>query len=279
MARWRRAIATRSKRRSPRISCCARTPRPCRRTAREGRHRIGIVVNLEPKYPASGSDEDRAATGARARVHESAIPRPGIPRPLSGRAGARSSAKRGREWPADDLAFIRQPIDFVGVNYYTRSVTRFDASSWPLARSRGAPEAGDVYGDRMGGLPAGLDRHAAVGEGALRQSTRLRHRERRRLLRSAASPTAIACAIRCASTTCATHLAALHAALAAGVDLRGYFAWSLLDNFEWSLGYSKRFGIVHVDFASQKRTPKDSARFYSEVIASRGRVLGRGVAA
>jgi len=66
------------------------------------------------------------------------------------------------------------------------------------------------------------------------------------------------------------HIRALHAALMAGVDLRGYFAWSLLDNFEWSLGYSKRFGIVHVDFATQKRTLKDSARFYAEVIASRG---------
>ena len=60
-----------------------------------------------------------------------------------------------------------------------------------------------------------------------------------------------------------------------GVDLRGYFAWSLLDNFEWSLGYSKRFGIVHVDFATQQRTPKDSARFYAEVIATNGKVLER----
>src|SRR6185437_16513256 len=69
------------------------------------------------------------------------------------------------------------------------------------------------------------------------------------------------------------HLAAVHAALADGVDIRGYFAWSLLDNFEWSLGYSKRFGIVHVDFESQKRTLKDSAHFYASVIRSRGRVL------
>ena len=69
------------------------------------------------------------------------------------------------------------------------------------------------------------------------------------------------------------HLAAVHAALAEGVDIRGYFAWSLLDNFEWSLGYSKRFGIVHVDFESQRRTPKDSAHFYASVIGSRGRVL------
>jgi beta-glucosidase len=63
------------------------------------------------------------------------------------------------------------------------------------------------------------------------------------------------------------------AALATGVDVRGYFAWSLLDNFEWSLGYSKRFGIVHVDFETQTRTPKDSAHFYARVIESRGRVL------
>jgi beta-glucosidase len=55
--------------------------------------------------------------------------------------------------------------------------------------------------------------------------------------------------------------------------LRGYFVWSLLDNLEWSLGYSKRFGIVHVDFASLKRTPKDSAYFYSKVIATNGLVL------
>jgi len=57
------------------------------------------------------------------------------------------------------------------------------------------------------------------------------------------------------------------------VDLRGYFVWSLLDNFEWALGYSKRFGIVHVDFETQRRTPKASARFYSGVIASHGEAL------
>ncbi|HYG61357.1 MAG TPA: family 1 glycosylhydrolase, partial [Thermoanaerobaculia bacterium] len=57
-----------------------------------------------------------------------------------------------------------------------------------------------------------------------------------------------------------------------GVDLRGYYVWSLLDNFEWSLGYSKRFGIVHVDYATQRRTPKASARYYSEVIRNHGLV-------
>jgi beta-glucosidase len=62
------------------------------------------------------------------------------------------------------------------------------------------------------------------------------------------------------------HLDAVCQAAADGVDVRGYFLWSLLDNFEWAYGYSKRFGIVHVDFASQRRTPKESARWYAEVI-------------
>ena len=66
------------------------------------------------------------------------------------------------------------------------------------------------------------------------------------------------------------HIAAARRALADGVKLKGYFAWSLLDNFEWSEGYSRRFGIIHVDFASQKRTPKASFGFLSDTIKRRG---------
>ena len=68
------------------------------------------------------------------------------------------------------------------------------------------------------------------------------------------------------------HLRAVHAALESGVDVRGYFAWSLLDNFEWAYGYQKRFGIVRVDFDTLERTPKFSACRYAE-IARTGRVL------
>ncbi|GAA1856155.1 GH1 family beta-glucosidase [Asanoa iriomotensis] len=67
-----------------------------------------------------------------------------------------------------------------------------------------------------------------------------------------------------------SHLAAAHEAMAAGVDLRGYFAWSLLDNFEWALGYGKRFGLVHVDYRTFTRTPKDSAFWYRDVIRRGG---------
>ena len=69
------------------------------------------------------------------------------------------------------------------------------------------------------------------------------------------------------------HLRAIHAARQQGVDLRGYYVWSFLDNLEWSLGFSKRFGIVHVNFETLERTPKDSALFYAKVIASNGKIL------
>jgi len=66
------------------------------------------------------------------------------------------------------------------------------------------------------------------------------------------------------------HIRAVRRAIDEGVNVRGYYAWSLLDNFEWSAGYGRRFGIVHVDFATQRRTLKRSAHFYASVIRSHG---------
>jgi len=71
-----------------------------------------------------------------------------------------------------------------------------------------------------------------------------------------------------------SHLRAVADAIRDGCNVKGYFAWSLLDNLEWALGFAKRFGIVHVDFESQRRVPKASARFYSRVIATHGTSLG-----
>jgi beta-glucosidase len=65
------------------------------------------------------------------------------------------------------------------------------------------------------------------------------------------------------------HLRAVAAAAADGVDVRGYFVWSLMDNFEWAAGFDERFGLVHVDFATQARTPKDSYRWYQQLLAAR----------
>jgi len=66
------------------------------------------------------------------------------------------------------------------------------------------------------------------------------------------------------------HLLQVHRAMQAGVPVSGYFVWSLLDNFEWAFGYSKRFGLVHVDFETQKRTVKDSGRWFAGVVEENG---------
>jgi beta-glucosidase len=66
------------------------------------------------------------------------------------------------------------------------------------------------------------------------------------------------------------HLTAVHEAIEQGVDVRGYYLWSFMDNFEWAWGLSKRFGIVHVDYPTGQRRPKDSAHWYRDVIAAHG---------
>ena len=62
-----------------------------------------------------------------------------------------------------------------------------------------------------------------------------------------------------------SYLRAVHRAIDEGVDVRGFFQWSFMDNFEWAFGYAKRFGLVHVDYATQRRTPKSSAHWYAEL--------------
>ena len=243
----------------------------------QGKHRIGIVVNLEPKYPATDAPADHAAT-ARADAY---MNRQYLDPVFLGRYPAELRNVFGEawpDWPADDLALIAQPIDFVGINYYTRSVTRADAEAWPLraaaVRQRRATytETGwEVFAqgltdtliwvkNRYGNPPVYVTENgAAFFDPPSADGGRVADPLRIDYLRA--------------------HIAAVHAALRQGADLRGYFVWSLLDNFEWAHGYSKRFGIVHVDFETQQRTPKDSARFYAQVIASRGAILGQPEAA
>ncbi|HEV8439603.1 MAG TPA: GH1 family beta-glucosidase [Methylomirabilota bacterium] len=237
----------------------------------EGRHRIGIVVNLEPKYPASDDPADRAAV-ARADAY---MNRQYLDPIFFGRHPEELGQMFGEAWPwwpAEDFALTKQPIDFLGVNYYTRNVTRFDPHAWLVraapVRQRHATytETGwEVFAEgltdtlvwvkeRFGNPPTYVTENgAAFFDPPTAEGDRLADPLRVDYLRK--------------------HIKAVHAAIENGVDVRGYFVWSLLDNFEWSLGYSRRFGIVHVNFETQKRTPKDSALFYSKVIASRGRVL------
>jgi len=237
----------------------------------QGRHRIGIVVNLEPKYAASDDPADRAAV-ERADAYMNLQYLDPV---LLGRYPESLREVFGEAWPRwpdDDFKAIAQPVDFIGINYYTRSVTRFDATAWPLqasaVRQKHAThtETGwEVYPQgladvllrvkaRYGNPPVYITENGAsfydppaALDGRIHDPLRIDYLRR--------------------------HLGIIHAALKAGADIRGYFAWSLLDNFEWAHGYSKRFGLVHVNFQDQVRTPKDSARFYASVIASRGRAL------
>ena len=236
----------------------------------EGAHEMGLVVNIEPKYPASGSAEDAAAVRrAHAYMNEQFLHPallghyPPELREIFGDAWP--------EWPADDFALIRQPLDFVGINYYTRSVTAagdsypqktrvvrqplgtYTETGWEVF-PQGLTDLLVWFKDTYGPLPVYITENgAAFFDPAVAEGGRVRDPLRIDYLRK--------------------HLSAIKDAIDAGVDVRGYMAWSLLDNLEWSLGYSKRFGIVHVNYGTQERTPKDSARWYSSVIASNGRTL------
>ncbi|HYU14707.1 MAG TPA: GH1 family beta-glucosidase [Candidatus Acidoferrum sp.] len=236
-----------------------------------GKHEIGLVVNIEPKYPASDSPADRAAV-ARADAY---MNRQFLDPALLGRCPAEMADIFGEAWspwPAAELALARQPIDFLGINYYTRSVTAADDRAWPLRASRVVQKRAtytetswEVYPqgltdtlllmkERYGDIPLYVTENgAAFFDPPVASGGRIRDPLRIDYLRD--------------------HLIAVHEAIRRGVPVRGYMVWSLFDNLEWSLGFAKRFGIVHVDFETQKRTPKDSAAFYSRVIATRGRAL------
>jgi beta-glucosidase len=236
----------------------------------EGRHRIGLAVNLEPKYPASDSPEDLQAT-ARADAYWNKQYLDPI---LLGRHPGELREvylEAADELGAADCNLIRQPIDFLGVNYFTRSVIRDDPSSWPerVARvpqpQQVTTELGwEVYPQalidaltwvrqRYGDLPLYITEIGAAFVDPPSVEEGYQDPLRIAYLRD--------------------HLLAARAAIEGGVRLKGYFAWSLLDNFEWSAGFTKRFGLVHVDYATQKRTVKGSGRFYSEVVRSHGASL------
>ncbi|MGB5063047.1 MAG: GH1 family beta-glucosidase [Candidatus Competibacter sp.] len=235
-----------------------------------GRHQIGLVVNLEPKYPAAETAEDLAAT-MRADAYWN---RQYLDPVFLGTYPPELAEIFGAAWPgfaAADLDALRQPPDFLGINYYSRQVVRHDPRDWPLAAGRvrqarqthtgldwevypqGLTDILQWVAGRYGPLPLYITENGAAFYDPPQADGTVDDPLRRRYLRD--------------------HLRAALAALETGVDLRGYFAWSLLDNFEWAHGYSQRFGLVHVDYATQRRTVKASGKFYAEIARSRGAAL------
>lgn len=232
---------------------------------------VGLVVNLEPKDAATDSEADRAAT-ARA---DAEMNRCYLDPVFFGSYPEEMRAIFGAAWPEfppRDFDLVRQPLDFLGINYYTRNVVRHAPETWPVGAGRvrqpksvhteldwevhpaGLERVLCWVRDRYGDLPLYVTENGAAfadpepANGSVQDPQRVAYYRE--------------------------HLRAARAAMLRGVDLRGYFAWSLLDNLEWACGFSKRFGLVHVDFETQARTLKASAHFYRQVVATRGAVLG-----
>jgi beta-glucosidase len=236
-------------------------------------HQVSITLNLASVSGGSPDAEQavRQVDGLANRLYLDPLLRGKYP------TDVQQDTRALTDWGfvlAGDEEIIAAPIDVLGINYYTPTVVDAGTpppgpSPWPgcddvvFVRQAG-PATTMGWAVDAGGLRALLhrlrDEHAELplmitengaafddrlgGDGAIRDGDRISY------LRD--------------------HLAVAHEAIEAGVDLRGYFVWSLLDNFEWSYGYSKRFGIVHVDYSTQRRVWKDSAHWYRKVISANG---------
>lgn len=233
----------------------------CRRPTR-----IGIALNLSPVYPASDSEKDRQA----ARRFDGALNRTFLDPLLRGRYPEDMQALFGLLFPTihpGDMERIAAPLDFVGVNYYSRIVVRHHCLV-PLLRGWPVRPQGSEYSEMWEIYPPGIydllsriwqDYKPAEimvtengicvpdyldADGQVRDGRRVRYLH--------------------------DHIAQVHRAMADGVPVRGYLVWSLLDNFEWALGYRMRFGLTYVDYVTQARTIKDSGRWFAQVIQDNG---------
>jgi beta-glucosidase len=222
---------------------------------------IGIVLNTQTPRPATRDAADIEAADRAADLGAALWLDP-----LYGRGyPQRHLEARGVSMPivAGDLEIIASPIDFVGLNYYSERAMEADPNNREGFREARSWEEQTEMGWDI------------VPEGLYRMIMKISGRWPVKALfvteNGAAFPDTIdgAGRVRDAGRIAylRSHIAACHRALAEGAPLKGYYAWSLMDNFEWSFGYSKRFGLVHVDPATGARLPKDSYFFYRDLVA------------
>ena len=237
----------------------------------------GITLNLEPVSPLTDSADDREAA-ERSLVLSNLL----FTDPVLG--GSYPAAARDM-WPVDysflhdgDLAVTSKALDFLGVNYYFPARVRYvpyDEADPGLRRidDLGA-ESPVLPGDEV------TDMGWPVDADGLRRVLRWLHETYPGLPPVLITENGRACADTPVDGTVDdveridyvdAHLRAVAQAVQEGVDVRGYFHWSLMDNFEWAEGYAKRFGLVHVDYDTQERLPKRSFGWYRELIAARRR--------
>ncbi|WP_265500433.1 GH1 family beta-glucosidase [Paracoccus beibuensis] len=217
----------------------------------EGATSLGIVLNFETCHPA-----DDSPAAARAAETQDAIYNQWFIRALMGQ-GYPDAALEGigphlpDRWQAD-MELIAQPLDWLGVNYYTRKLHAPDPGLWPHAAelSGPLPKTQMDWEIRPEGLTEFLTRLARDHTGNLP----LYVTENGMALGAGPDVTQDDRRVE----FIADHLRATRAAMDQGVDVRGFFYWSLLDNYEWGWGYGPRFGLVHVDYDTMARTPKAS---------------------
>jgi beta-glucosidase len=240
--------------------------RVLRANAPKSKH--GIIVNLYPTYPASNSAEDKAAAERYDHFFNGWFVRPALlgeyPPDILERFG-----DAGPKIEPGDMETMSPPLDFLGVNYYSRAVIADDPESMaPLGTREVRVEGVDrtdldweIYPDGLHDILVQVQRTYAPKEIYVTEN-------------GCAMPDALDADGKVADPRrikfIDAHIRSLHRAVTAGVPVKGYFVWSILDNFEWSMGYSKRFGLVYVDYATQRRIPKDSYAFYQNVIKNNG---------
>ena len=220
------------------------------------RAQLGIVLNLSPMQPASNSAADLARTrledGLLLRWYLDPLFNRSYPQDVLDHLGADAP----RTEPGD-LAVIGTAMDFLGINYYSRTVVSAGEPFDVLRSGLPVTEMGwEVYPEGLTDLLLRLYRDYTVPPIFVTENG------------GAFKDQCVDGQVNDADRTdyIASHIAAVGAALDQGVPMAGYMVWSLLDNFEWASGYAKRFGIVHVDYATQQRTPKASARWYQRFL-------------
>ncbi|MEU4381659.1 GH1 family beta-glucosidase [Micromonospora echinofusca] len=242
---------------------------------------VGVTVNLYPVTPASDAPADvdaaRRIDGLANRFFLDPLLRGSYPADLMADLAGVTDFGHVRD---GDLATISTPLDVVGVNYYSRHVVAApvpDAEPEPYWRAPSCWPGSEDVRFVTRGVPV-TDMNWEIDAPGLVETLRRVHEEYTDLpLYVTENGSAFVDEVvdgrvddvdRLAYFD--AHLRAAHEAIEAGVPLRGYFAWSLMDNFEWAWGYTKRFGMVHVDYDTQVRIPKSSARWYAEVIRRNG---------
>ncbi len=217
---------------------------------------LGIVLNLSPVVPATDTPEDKALAqlkdGKLVRWYMDPLFNKGYPQDVLAYLG--EDAPKLQD---GDLRDIAAPMDFLGVNYYSRKVASSNGD-WNVHKG-GLPftDMGwEIYPEGLSELLLRLNRDYALPP--------IYITENGAAFKDAITDEKIHDIQR--ANFIARHIDAVVEVMAKGVSIKGYMVWSLLDNFEWASGYEKRFGIIHVDYATQKRTLKDSAHWYRDFL-------------